>query len=72
MPSKDHWERVYSTKPGDALSWFQAHAEHSLRLIRATGVPRSAALIDVGGGASTLVDDLLADGWTVIFPLSAK
>ena len=66
MPSKDHWERVYSTKPTDAVSWFQAHAEHSVRLIRGTGVARSAALIDVGGGASTLVDDLLADGYGAI------
>jgi SAM-dependent methyltransferase len=64
MPTKDHWEQVYSAKRADAVSWFQAHAEQSLRLIRATGLPTSAAIIDVGGGASTLVDDLLADGFT--------
>jgi len=66
MPAKDHWENVYSTKATDRVSWFQPHAEQSLRLIRDMGVPRSAAIIDVGGGASTLVDDLLQDGYTAL------
>jgi SAM-dependent methyltransferase len=60
MQPKEHWERVYSTKATDAVSWFQAHAYRSLRLIEATGVSKEAPIIDVGGGASTLVDDLLA------------
>lgn len=64
MQAKDHWERVYSTKPVDGVSWFQEHATRSRDLIRDTGVPRSAGVIDVGGGASTLVDDLLADGYS--------
>lgn len=63
MPSKDHWERVYATRAADAVSWYQPHAEQSLALIRGTGAPRSASVIDVGGGASTLVDDLLAEGY---------
>ncbi|MRR51332.1 MAG: class I SAM-dependent methyltransferase [Rhodocyclaceae bacterium] len=63
MTMKNHWEDVYSTKAIDAVSWFQLHAEQSLRLIRDSGLGRDAALIDVGGGASTLVDDLLADGY---------
>ena len=63
LQSKDHWERIYSTKATDAVSWYQEHAASSLRLIHATGVPKDAAIIDVGGGASTLVDDLLADGY---------
>jgi ubiquinone/menaquinone biosynthesis C-methylase UbiE len=63
MPSKDHWERVYTVKPATTVSWYQDHAAQSLQLIRGTGAPRSAAVIDVGGGASTLVDDLLDDGW---------
>jgi SAM-dependent methyltransferase len=73
MPSKDHWEHVYSTKKSDDVSWFQPHAEESLRLIRGTGVPHEAALIDVGGGASTLVDDLLAEHYTqlTVLDLSA-
>lgn len=60
MKSKDHWEHVYSTKVTNAVSWYQQHADRSLRLIEATGVSRTASIIDVGGGASTLVDDLLA------------
>lgn len=60
MQSKDHWQRVYSTKATDAVSWFQPHADRSLRLIEATGLSKEASIIDVGGGASMLVDDLLA------------
>lgn len=63
MQSKDHWESIYSSKPTDEVSWFQVHAAVSLRLIQETGAPLSAAIIDVGGGASTLVDDLLAKGY---------
>jgi SAM-dependent methyltransferase len=63
MQSKDHWERVYTTKAPDNVSWFQAHAELSMRLIRESCPLRDAAIIDVGGGASTLVDDLLDDGY---------
>jgi 2-polyprenyl-3-methyl-5-hydroxy-6-metoxy-1,4-benzoquinol methylase len=64
MQSKTHWEGIYASKPSDTVSWFQPHAEQSLRLIRASGVARTAGIIDVGGGASTLVDDLLNDGYT--------
>ena len=64
MYSKDHWEKVYSSKPANAVSWFQPHADYSLGLIKAAGVGLDAAIIDVGGGASTLVDDLLANGFT--------
>jgi ubiquinone/menaquinone biosynthesis C-methylase UbiE len=61
MRVKEHWEQVYTTKPTNGVSWFQEHAELSLCLIRETGV--SGAIIDVGGGASTLVDDLLNEGY---------
>jgi SAM-dependent methyltransferase len=73
MQSKDHWEKVYQTKASDAVSWFQPHADTSVGLIKATGVGRDAAIIDVGGGASTLVDDLLANGYTdlTVLDLSA-
>ena len=60
---KTHWETVYATKPADSVSWFQPHAEKSLEIIQATGQNKHAALIDVGGGASTLVDDLLNLGY---------
>lgn len=63
MGSKEHWEKVYSIKATTEVSWFQEHATLSLKLIRETGVPASTSIIDVGGGASTLVDDLLANGY---------
>lgn len=64
MQNKDHWETVYSTKASDKVSWFQPHAEMSVRLIKQTGLGRDAAIIDVGGGASTLIDDLLGEGYS--------
>ena len=63
MQSKQHWEKVYTTKAATEVSWFQEHALLSLKLIRDAGVPSAAAIIDVGGGSSTLVDDLLAQGY---------
>ena len=64
MQSKDHWEQVYSTKATSSVSWFQEHALQSVQLIRQVGVSRGASVIDVGGGAATLVDDLLDEGYT--------
>ncbi|HJW08555.1 MAG TPA: class I SAM-dependent methyltransferase, partial [Holophagaceae bacterium] len=58
-----HWEQVYTTKATTEVSWFQAHARMSLKLIQAAGTPASAAILDVGGGASVLVEDLLAQGF---------
>jgi SAM-dependent methyltransferase len=63
MEQKEHWEQVYSSRSTDDLSWYQEHAEQSLRLIAATGLARNAPIIDVGGGASTLVDDLIEHGY---------
>ncbi|WP_294765939.1 class I SAM-dependent methyltransferase [uncultured Rhodoferax sp.] len=74
MPdSKQHWEQVYGSKASDAVSWYQPHAEQSLRLIDAIGLGPRARVIDVGGGASTLVDDLLARGYqdVTVLDLSA-
>jgi len=61
--SKDHWEHIYSDKEPTQVSWFQQYPENSLNLIKATGVEKSARIIDIGGGASTLVDFLLAAGY---------
>ncbi len=60
MHSKAHWEQVYSTKSENELSWYQVHAELSMKLIGEAGSPSSISVIDVGGGTSRLVDDLLA------------
>ncbi|MDX8400278.1 MAG: class I SAM-dependent methyltransferase [Gallionellaceae bacterium] len=73
MYPKDHWEKVYTSKQTDAVSWFQPHADLSLDLIQSTAAEHDAAIIDVGGGASTLVDDLLANRYTdlTVLDLSA-
>jgi uncharacterized protein YndB with AHSA1/START domain/ubiquinone/menaquinone biosynthesis C-methylase UbiE len=63
---KDHWENVYATKAPAEVSWFQEHASLSMKLIREAGVPRDAAIIDAGGGASRLADDLLDGGFANI------
>lgn len=63
MTSKTHWEKTYAGRKANELSWYQTHLEQSLALIQATGAGEDAQIIDVGGGASTLVDDLLAAGF---------
>ena len=63
MQSKEHWEQVYTKKSENDVSWFQEHARQSVDLIARTGVSKGASIFDVGGGASTLVDDLLANGY---------
>jgi ubiquinone/menaquinone biosynthesis C-methylase UbiE len=63
MESKEHWEKVYTSKTNKEVSWFQEHAQLSLKLILDANIPKSASIIDVGGGASTLVDDILANGY---------
>ncbi len=60
---KAHWERIYREKSEDETSWFQPRPESSLALVEATGERPQAPLIDVGGGASRLVDHLLEAGW---------
>lgn len=59
----EHWENVYRSKPRDTVSWFRPHLERSLDWIQAALPDRRARLIDIGGGASTLPDDLLARGY---------
>ena len=59
MDPKAHWEGVYTRKAATGVSWYQPHAERSLSLIQRITCGRPFRLIDVGGGASTLVDDLL-------------
>lgn len=66
MDSKMHWEKVYSTKAPNEVSWYQPHLETSLALISRAAGANSASIIDVGGGESTLVDDLLARGYQTI------
>ena len=72
MNAQEHWEKIYKTKAPDAVSWFRAHLETSLALIERAAPQRTAAIIDVGGGESTLVDDLLARGYENITVLDVS
>jgi SAM-dependent methyltransferase len=64
MPRRNHWERIYrKTKAASDVSWYQPEARLSLDLIRRTTSDLNAPIIDVGGGASTLGDGLLATGY---------
>jgi 2-polyprenyl-3-methyl-5-hydroxy-6-metoxy-1,4-benzoquinol methylase len=72
MDAKTHWEKVYTTKAPDAVSWYCTHLETSLALIERAVDARSASIIDVGGGESTLVDDLLLRGYKNITVLDVS
>jgi 2-polyprenyl-3-methyl-5-hydroxy-6-metoxy-1,4-benzoquinol methylase len=64
MDKKHHWEDVYRKKKVDEVSWYQARPGLSLRMIAAANLARDAAIIDVGGGASLLIDNLITQGYT--------
>jgi SAM-dependent methyltransferase len=66
MDVQAHWEKVYTQKAPNEVSWYRPHLEVSLALIEKAAAGFSASIIDVGGGESTLVDDLLARGYTDI------
>lgn len=63
MDRSGHWEQVYRTKQPDQVSWFQAEARLSRQLIERIVPDRAARIVDIGGGASTLVDGLLVSGY---------
>lgn len=62
--SARHWGTMYEGSDPTELSWFEPVPSRSLALIQAAGLPPDAPLLDVGGGASSLVDHLLAAGYT--------
>lgn len=72
MDPRMHWEEIYATKAADQVSWYRPHLETSLALIDRCASDRSASIIDVGGGESTLVDDLLAYGFQNITVLDVS
>jgi ubiquinone/menaquinone biosynthesis C-methylase UbiE len=61
--AKRHWETIYKTKSSKEVSWYSPHLKKSFELILSLGLPKNAAIIDVGGGTSTLPDDLLTEGF---------
>src|SRR5439155_9144294 len=58
-----HWENVYATKSETEVSWFQQSPAPSFELIVQAGAVSTSAIIDIGGGASRLVDNLVAQGF---------
>lgn len=64
MAEQEHWEAVYGQKPADRVSWYRPHLERSIAFVGGAGLAGDAAIIDVGGGTSTLVDDLLERGYS--------
>ena len=64
-----HWQAVYSSKRENEVSWFEETPALSVQLIEATGATKASAIIDVGGGASRLVDTLLAAGYADVIVL---
>ena len=60
---KSHWEKIYSTKGARQVSWYAPHLQLSLQFIERTGVGTAGQIIDVGGGAATLAEDLLEKGY---------
>lgn len=61
--SKRHWEKVYTEKQPHEVSWTQDVPQTSLDFIREFNLPKTASIIDIGGGDSKLVDFLLDDGY---------
>lgn len=64
MDSRSHWQKIYQTKGLQEVSWTQRTCAQSLEFIRKTGAPLDAPIIDIGGGASVLVDELLDRGYS--------
>lgn len=61
--TRSHWEDVYTSKAETAVSWYQPHSARSLEWIVSAAPGAGAAIVDIGAGASTLVDDLIARGY---------
>lgn len=62
MDRRAHWNTVFSTKGEQEVSWFESLPEISLAMLKACGLTRDMCVVDVGGGDSHLIDQLVADG----------
>jgi trans-aconitate methyltransferase len=69
---KTHWENIYRTRSPNNVSWFQQEPRLSLRLIHNTQLEHNKSIIDVGGGASTLVDNLIDEGFSNVAVLDVS
>ncbi|WP_082079993.1 class I SAM-dependent methyltransferase [Cupriavidus basilensis] len=66
MTNRSHWEDVYQHKTADQVSWYAPHLQTSLAYIQAASSSPTSSILDIGGGESTLVDDLLDSGYASI------
>lgn len=67
--NKEYWEKVFTTKEENEVSWFQKKPETSIQLIQALKLPKDAKIIDIGGGDSYLIDSLIELGYTNLYLL---
>lgn len=70
--NKSHWERVYATKRPEDVSWFRPHLDRSLAFLERSALDMNSSIVDVGGGASTLVDDLMERGFRCVTVLDVS
>jgi len=66
---KEHWEKVFATKEQNEVSWYQPKPQTSIDFFVENSIPKDAKVIDVGGGDSYLIDNLLEMGYTNLFLL---
>lgn len=64
MATREHWDKTYADKAPEQVSWYRPHLDYSVAVIERAVPDRGAAIVDIGGGASTLVDDLLMRGYS--------
>jgi len=69
MIKKEHWENVFATKQETEVSWYQKQPETSLTFFKNNSIPKDAKIIDIGGGDSYLIDNLLELGYTDLYLL---
>jgi len=67
-----HWDRAYAAKPIQRLGWYRPALERSFAWIESLRLPLDVPFIDIGGGASTLVDDLVQAGYRDITVLDVS
>jgi SAM-dependent methyltransferase len=67
--TKEHWQSVYSSKSAQEVGWFQAQHEVSIEFINNSEIAKDARILDVGSGATTLLDDLLKEGYSNIMAM---
>ena len=66
---KEHWENVFATKQESEVSWYQSKPQTSINFFIKNAIPKDAKVIDIGGGDSYLIDNLLELGYTNLFLL---